>query len=333
MKKLKKAYETADVMPPIEKDDRHCLVMFSGGISSFEAGRRALERYGKERTTFLFADTNMEDPDLYRFNKDVERVLGIELTVLDNDGKSVWDIFFEQKMMGSSRFDPCSRVLKRETMDAWREKHFPDPEKVVMVIGMDNEEDCHRIAKVQRAFAPYYIWFPLHDSPYISKRKSLKNLEKLGIAVPRLYDMGFKHNNCGGFCVKAGYGHFHHLLLTMPDRYKYHEEMEQKFRREVNGSPGATIMRYRSTKSQGSKKGGPMTMLEFRERIEGGERFVQNARAGFACACMAAEPAHGKAAGISFDNIYDTALNLDLHGETLDSDGLDPDGFELDTFE
>tara|TARA_R110001592_G_scaffold210521_3_gene462109 strand:+ start:25153 stop:26151 length:999 start_codon:yes stop_codon:yes gene_type:complete len=332
MAKLKKTNPTANVMPPIEDDDRHCVVMFSGGISSYAAGVRALERYGKERTTFLFADTNMEDDDLYRFNKDVERHLGIELTVLDNDGKSVWDIFFEQRMMGSSRFDPCSRVLKRERMDAWRAENHPDPDKVVIVIGMDNEEDCHRIAKVQRAFQPYYVWFPLHDDPYVSKKKQLKDLAKIGIATPRLYDLGFKHNNCGGFCVKAGYGHFHHLLLTMPERFKYHEEMEQKFRREINDSPGATIMRYRSTKMQGSKKGGPMTMKEFRERVESGERFVNNARAGFACACMAAEPAHGKGAGISFDKIYSQA-DLDIHGENLDDDGLDPSGFELDTFE
>ena len=216
MAKLSKLYPTANVMPPIEDDDRDCLVMFSGGISSYEAGRRALARYGKERTTFLFADTNMEDDDLYRFNAEVEEELGIKITVLDNDGKSVWDVFFEQRMMGSSRFDPCSRVLKREVMDAWREEKYPDPDSVIVVIGMDNEEDCHRIAKVQRAFQPYNIWFPLHDHPFISKSKSLKNLEKRGIKQPRLYDLGFKHNNCGGFCVKAGYGHFHHLLLTMP---------------------------------------------------------------------------------------------------------------------
>ena len=75
-----------------------------------------------------------------------------------------------------------------------------------------------------------------------------------------------------------------------------------------------------------------MTMKEFRERIENGERFVNNARAGFACACMAAEPAHGKGAGISFDTIYDNP-DIDIHGEVLDDDGLDPSGFELDTFE
>ncbi len=28
--------------------------------------------------------------------------------------------------------------------------------------------------------------------------------KNFGIEPPRLYKMGFKHNNCGGACVKAG---------------------------------------------------------------------------------------------------------------------------------
>lgn len=49
---------------------------------------------------------------------------------------------------------------------------------------------------------------PLCDPPYINKNEMIKNLRLLGIKPPRLYSMGFAHNNCGGFCVKAGKGHF-----------------------------------------------------------------------------------------------------------------------------
>jgi hypothetical protein len=42
--------------------------------------------------------------------------------------------------------------------------------------------------------------------------------------------MGFSHNNCGGFCVKAGLAHFRNLLEKMPDRYAYHEAKEQELR-------------------------------------------------------------------------------------------------------
>jgi hypothetical protein len=42
--------------------------------------------------------------------------------------------------------------------------------------------------------------------------------------------MGFSHNNCGGFCIKAGQGHFKLLLEKMPERYAYHERKEQELR-------------------------------------------------------------------------------------------------------
>jgi hypothetical protein len=45
-----------------------------------------------------------------------------------------------------------------------------------------------------------------------------------------LYELGFSHNNCGGFCVRAGFGHFAHLLEKKPDLYKHHEEKEQEMR-------------------------------------------------------------------------------------------------------
>ena len=313
-------------MPPIEQDDRDCVVLFSGGLTSYEAGKRALARYGKSRTHFWFSDTRTEDEDLYRFNKEVEEFLGIEIDVLDQ-GKDIWDVFFENKMMGSSRFDICSRILKREQMDKRMQTRYPDPSKVVIVIGMDDTEDCHRIAKIQRAFDPYYVWFPLHDSPHISKRGIIRQLNKDGIQEPRLYNMGFKHNNCGGFCVKAGYAHFHHLLLTMPDRYAYHEAKEQEFREKIAANPEtATIMRYRINSPTGKSKGRPMTMKEFRERIESGERFVRNARSDFSCACLVAEPAHGKAAGITFDMLMDDRSSED----EIDESGFEPDSFEAE---
>jgi hypothetical protein len=57
----------------------------------------------------------------------------------------------------------------------------------------------------------------------------LTELESLGIKRPRLYEYGFSHNNCGGFCCRAGQGHFAKLLEQMPERYAYHEQKEQEF--------------------------------------------------------------------------------------------------------
>lgn len=68
------------------------------------------------------------------------------------------------------------------------------------------------------------------EEPYLSKEDLLVELELLGIKRPKLYELGFSHNNCGGFCVRAGQGHFANLLKQKPELYKYHEDKEQEMR-------------------------------------------------------------------------------------------------------
>jgi hypothetical protein len=90
--------------------------------------------------------------------------------------------------------------------------------------------------------------------------------------------MGFQHNNCGGFCIKAGQAHFARLLHKMPERYAFHEEQEQKFRREKGKD--VAILRDRIG---GDTK--PMTLQAFREGIQSGGLFDQDDEGG--CNCFA----------------------------------------------
>jgi hypothetical protein len=82
-----------------------------------------------------------------------------------------------------------------------------------------------------------------------------------GIEPPRLYKMGFHHNNCGGFCIKAGQAQFARLLTTMPERYARHERREQELRDYL----GKDIAILRDRRGGDTK---PMTLREFRERLE-----------------------------------------------------------------
>jgi len=95
--------------------------------------------------------------------------------------------------------------------------------------------------------------------------------------LPRLYKWA-EHNNCGGFCVKAGQAHFARLLHNMPERYAYHESEEQVFRTRTGKD--VAIMRDRSG---GDTK--PLTMKAFRESIQNGGLFDQDDEGG--CNCFA----------------------------------------------
>ena len=63
--------------------DTDCIVMYGGGLPSYEAAKRSIDRYGRESVEIWFADTRMEDEDLYRFNRDVEILLQHNITIFD----------------------------------------------------------------------------------------------------------------------------------------------------------------------------------------------------------------------------------------------------------
>jgi hypothetical protein len=236
--------------------------MFSGGIGSWAAAKRVAEVHGLDNLTLLFTDTNIEDEDLYRFIHEAANNVGVPLTSI-GDGRDPWQVFFDERMMGGSRPDPCSRILKRELADRWMEKHF-DPTETLVYVGIDWSE-VHRYERLRerKAKQGWTYLAPMVDAPYLLKPDMLKWLESEGIVPPRLYGMGFSHNNCGGFCVKGGHGHFALLLREMPERYALHEAMEEEFRQFVGKD--VSILRDR----RGGKTA-PITLRKLRERIQAG---------------------------------------------------------------
>ena len=98
------------------------------------------------------------------------------------------------------------------------------------------------------------------DAPYLTKLEMHAWARREGLAEQRLYTLGMPHANCGGFCVKAGIGHFARLLAAMPGRYREHEAREEALRLDLGN---VAILRDRS---QGVTT--PLTLRVLRERIE-----------------------------------------------------------------
>ncbi|MFD4820871.1 hypothetical protein [Peribacillus butanolivorans] len=66
------------------------------------------------------------------------------------------------------------------------------------------------------------------QEPFLFKDEMISYLGTVGIKIPKLYKLGFSHNNCSGMCVRGGQGHFIHLLKTFPDRYAWLENYEKE---------------------------------------------------------------------------------------------------------
>lgn len=232
------------------------IVQFSGGVASYIAAKRAVEKYGKDSVLCLFADVLMEDEDLYRFLFDCLEDLACQFEVLC-DGRTPWQVFEQVKFLGNSQVDPCSKILKRDLLASWIMANTSNDD--IIVYGLDWTEDS-RLTKVEKR-SPWRCWFPLAEPPYLSKADMLRFCRDSGIEPPRLYDMGFAHNNCGGACVKAGQAQWALLYKTMPDRFLWHEAQEQKLRQQLGKD--VTILRDR--------RGGvtkPLSLARLRERVQ-----------------------------------------------------------------
>lgn len=256
------------------------VVMFSGGVGSWAAAKRVVAAHGTENVTLLFADTLIEDEDLYRFIDEAATDVGARL-VRVADGRTPWQVFRDERFLGNSRVDPCSRILKRELLDRWVATHC-DPQDTICYVGIDWTEQ-HRFddgkgggVRPRRLLDGWRYEAPLCNAPFVTKLHLIAELAKAGIVPPRLYGLGFAHNNCGGFCIKGGHAAFALLLEHFPDRYAMHEQEEEEMRWFLGRH--VTIMKDRRG---GETK--PLSMREFRERFLAKEKIDRFDHGGCGC--------------------------------------------------
>lgn len=231
-------------------------ISFSGGMGSAVSALVALEA-GLD-FNLIFADTLIEDEDLYRFNADVAKACGKEIITL-TDGRTPWDVYIDKRWIGNSRTAHCSTELKTKPVKAWLDANAAPDDP--LVLGMDMSE----LDRIERAQSRW-------DRPVISllvERKIYRPefdliLNRHGIKKPRLYGMGYEHNNCGGFCCKAGLVQFERLYRTDPKRYEYHEkEMDRAM-----DSIGPTAKPFLRKVNNGVTE--YLTLKQLREHFENG---------------------------------------------------------------
>lgn len=258
------------------------IVMFSGGAGSWAAAKRVAAQHGTENLTLLFADTRIEDEDLYRFLIQAASNIGGKLVCIA-DGRTPWQVFEDERFIGNSTVDPCSKILKRKLLDRWRDANCT-PEDTAIYVGLGWYEP-HRVERLMARTGRWRYEAPMTQEPHLDPEQVLDWMHSEGVKPPRLYSMGFTHNNCGGFCVKAGQASFARLLHFMPKRYAEHEAHEARLRAQgING----TILEDRRG---GTRK--PMTLRDFRIRVEreGVRGFDPNDVGGCGCAIDDNEPA------------------------------------------
>ncbi len=259
------------------------VVMFSGGIGSWMTAKRVIDVVGSDDVILLFSDVkgNTEDPhigedeDTYRFIDEGAKLLGGELIIL-SDGRNIWEVFKDRKFLGNSRLAPCSHELKQKPAKKWIWDNC-DPEDTIIYVGIDWTE-THRMEAVARGYHPYKVAAPLTVEPFLTKKQMIDVAEGMGLRAPRLYSLGFKHNNCGGGCVRAGHKQFKNLLDKMPDRFAVWEEQEERMQNHLGAE--VTIL---SRTVDGKKT--PFSLRDLRAAAEQQPTLIDMNDEGVSCNC------------------------------------------------
>lgn len=262
------------------------VVNFSGGDCSFWALRRVVEKFGRENVIPLFADTLIEDNDLYAFNRKTEELLGVKIQRVCY-GLTPWQLFRKEHLIGNNQFPICSVRLKREMLDAWMVENFEMfcgqqnflKDHATLYLGFDWTEEV-RTNDLRREHPHWQIEAPMQWEPIWDKCRMRKEAEAIGLPEQKLYTLGFPHNNCGGGCVRAGISHWVHLHKQLPDVFAQWERDEREcaeYLKSIGVEPLSMLK---------DRRGGEVNNLylwQLRQRIEAGEKLPKMDWGGCGC--------------------------------------------------
>lgn len=198
------------------------VVCYSGGHSSAVCAVEAVRRYGKENVILLNHDICpcVEDADIKRFKHEVAEYLRLDITYANMDGFETKDQFDVCMELGAFKYGIqssalCTQELKTKPFKKWLRENYPSQtgsirDDLVVLYGFDKNETSRMTRRINKmAELGYAVDFPMAWG-----KRTIENIEEIGIARPKSYSI-FKHANCIG-CLKAGKQHWFGVYCLYP---------------------------------------------------------------------------------------------------------------------
>ena len=166
-------------------------VAFSGGADSTAALILTVEALGSRRVTAVYVDTGIEFPETRRHVEKVASKLGVDLVVVENDGRFWEELGRRRPPSRDARW--CTALLKIEPLKSFYSKLRPK----LIIEGVRGFESLARltlgdvtsspVAPTARRAFPVYEWSRLEVQLYLRWK---------GIEANPLYDEGLTRIGC-----------------------------------------------------------------------------------------------------------------------------------------
>lgn len=199
------------------------ICWFSCGAASAVATKLALSEGPVE---IVYCYVKEEHPDNLRFKEDCQKWFGQEIKVIQNEkyNGSIFEVFEQRKYIVGVSGAPCTRLLKKEL------RKFYEKPNDRQVFGYTIEEQ-DRVDRFIDANNNVNLWSILIEKG-LTKQDCLAILDRANIALPAMYKLGYKNNNCIG-CVKGGLGYWNKIKIDFPDQFNRMAQLEKKLNAKI----------------------------------------------------------------------------------------------------
>jgi argininosuccinate synthase len=192
--------------------NRRVVSWYSHGAASAVATKVALSRHGAG-VVIACIDTGSEHEDNERFRADCERWFDHEIVVLKAEKYAdIWEVFEKERYLVGPTGARCTAELKKKVRHA-----FERPDDLQVFGYTADQRDADRAVRFVEQNPGVDMWAPLIELS-LTKGQCLALIERAGIELPVMYQLGYSNNNCIG-CVKGGMGYWNKVRVDFPETF------------------------------------------------------------------------------------------------------------------
>lgn len=173
-----------------------------------------------------YCEVEQEHSDNQRFLQECERWFGVDIEIIGNDdfSRSTDEVFRKTKFLVGPTGARCTSELKKSL----RWQHSRPSDIHIMGYTIEEERRANRLLQSE----PLLQTLPILIDRKLTKNDCLSITKRAGIRLPKMYELGYRNNNCIG-CVKGQAGYWNKIRIDFPERFREMAQIERQLDRKI----------------------------------------------------------------------------------------------------